>query len=197
MNCMHCTSSRRFLLLALLSAGLLSACGGDRVLAIPNRLWEKGAPKEGWCGEASIQMAALYYGRLYTQQDIHTSVTVHHPDLWVEDMPRALHALGLEFTQWKGEKRDGTAFTDWIADQIRHGYPVIIGSKLYPSEHPKWNTDHLMLVTGVRNKALIINTNVDDGRIARYPAHLLKKRPYSFINRQGTFFGFAVKGFKE
>lgn len=191
---------RRFFpfLLPLCTALLCAGCGGNRMLPIPDRQWEAGAPREGWCGEASIQMAAQYYGLTLSQQAIHDAGHVSHADLWIENIPGVLHSYHLAFDAWppRNTESTGPAFLTWIRSAVRGGYPVIVGSKIYPSDHLHWNVDHIMLVVGTKGDALVINTNMEQGQVVLTPEQLLQKQNgFSFVNNQGTFFGYAVKGF--
>jgi hypothetical protein len=123
-------------------------------LPIPDRPSDKDAPPEGWCGEASIQMAALYFGAYIPQYMINKAGKPAHPDLWEHDIPTALDALSLSYEQWQRAapkpsriqspdgirsvaeatfEKDIPVLLGWIRWQIGQDHPVVIGTKIYPT----------------------------------------------------------------
>ncbi len=176
---------------------------GKVSLPIPDRQWAPEAPQEGWCGESSIQMAALYYGAYLPQAAINAAGEPKSPDLWVEDVGRAMKAVGLRFEQWPSQKSDdrieeGNRFIAWIRDQIAHGHPVLLGTKILPAEHPKWNVDHLVLAVGYSEKGLVMNTNIEDRQtVVSYGQLLSQNRGYSLLSPEKKYFGFAITGFDD
>lgn len=187
-----------------LAVGLGLSCRGftppdDAVtLPIADRPWAEGAPGEGWCGEASVQMAALHFGAWVPQAVANQLGAPKTPDLWEHDLPRVLRALELDFEQ--GPTRDVGALYAWVVKQLRAGFPVILGLKLVESEHPAWEVDHLVLVVGFSPAGLVLNTNMEDGQVRvgwaalRGPqgAHGVTLR-----NANGALWAFAVKGFSR
>ena len=165
------------------------------LLAIPDRPSAEGAPDEGWCGEASIQMVALDYGIWAPQPVINALGRSTHVDLWEEDVPVALGELGLVFERAQVSTRD--EFVKWIIAHVRAGHPVIVGAKLYPSEHPDWDVDHLMPVVGFSARGLVFNTNLEPGQLELPYASLGGQEGISFVNEQGKFYGYAVTGTRE
>ncbi len=164
------------------------------LLNIPDRPWAPGAPKEGWCAESSIQMVALHYGAWVPQQQINSLGKSTHVDLWEEDIPTALDKLGLTFERAHAKTRD--EFFRWIVAQLREGNPVIVGAKLFPTDEPTWDVDHLMPVVGYSPKGLTFNTNMEWGQREISWAALGGRQGISFISPTGKFYGFAVKGFR-
>lgn len=187
---------------------LLSLCGCQRkkpeplpfrpptdtvLLPIPDRPWAEGAPVEGWCGETSIQMAALHYGAWVPQPVINSLGRSTHVDLWEEDIPTALTRLGLEYERAQAGTRD--EFSSWIIGQVRRGHPVIVGAKLFPTDHPDWDVDHLMPVVGFSPRGLMFNTNLEQGQLEVPWAALGGQDGISFASPTGKLYGFAVLGF--
>ena len=76
--------------------------GSEILLDIPDIGQEKRRPKEGWCGESSIQMAARPTTAAYTssQKAINRAGKPAHPDLYEEDIPVAMTGLGMEYKTW-------------------------------------------------------------------------------------------------
>lgn len=166
-------------------------------LPIADRPWATGAPAEGWCGEASLQMAALHFGAWLPQAAINRAGHPKTPDLWEQDVPVALDALGLAYDTGPHE---GTArLLRFTIDALRRGRPVVLGVKLVPSEHPEWHVDHLVLAVGFSPDGLLINTNMEDGQVRAAWSGLLDEagaEELSLVNRQGTTWGWAVRGFE-
>jgi hypothetical protein len=166
-------------------------------LPIPDRQWDPQRPDRtvGWCGEACIQMAIGYFGREETQTRINQAGHPKHPDLYGEDIDTALSNLAVSFIGYDSSG-DTSAFIGWIQHQLRSGYPVICGCKIYPDEHPNWSADHFVLVVGFNEKGLWLNTQLDlSGQVLVPYAQLHSHRPgYSFGNRWHSCFGRAITG---
>lgn len=165
------------------------------LLPIPDRQWAEGAPDEGWCGETSIQMVALHYGAWVPQPRINALGKPAHVDLWEEDVPTALSALGLEFERAQSPKLD--AFLSWIVEEVRRGRPVIVGAKVFPSDHPEWDVDHLMPVVGFSPRGLVFNSNEELGQVEVSWSALAGREGISFVSPTGKFYGYAVSGFRD
>ncbi|MDP1830028.1 MAG: hypothetical protein Q8L48_42590 [Archangium sp.] len=164
-------------------------------LPIPDRQWAEGAPDEGWCGETSIQMAALHYGAWVPQPVINALGRSTHVDLWEEDIPTALDRLGLKYERGPSTGRD--QFLSWIIGHVRRGHPVIVGAKLFPTDHPDWDVDHLMPVVGFSARGLVFNSNLDEGQVEVTWAALGGRQSISFASPTGKLYGFAILGFPD
>ena len=175
-------------------------CAGGKInLHIPDRDEEAGAPPEGWCGEACIQMALIHYGLRVSQKAINKAGHPKgHPDLWDADIVRALHNLGATDKVWPSSSVYVRTFIVWVTNQLRAHHPVITGVKLYPDENPTWNVDHYVLVVGCSTSGLLINTNnAGDGQIwVTYRELTSLKGTYSFANKFKKYFGCAVTGLR-
>ena len=167
-------------------------------LHIPDVAWDpkKADLNAGWCGEASIQMALSYYGKQVAQDVIHRAGKPSHSDLQDDDLEVALRALGAVFSPYEGESKDSKKFVEWIQEQLRSGYPVICGCKIYPTEKPEWDVDHFVLISGYNSKGLLMNTQLDcDGQVlVKYTELKSTKEGYSFINPRNVYWGVAVTG---
>jgi len=169
----------------------------DRVLDIPARDQAPERPETGWCAETAIQEAMLYFGAYAPQRDINRAGSPRNPDLYWDDVPVALDALGLESTRWSG--RGGQSkFTAWVRERLHDGHPVIAGVKLYPTEHPRWGLDHIVLIVGAeKTGALLINTTWG-WRTRRSKSELASTdEGISLANRSGRQFAYAVTGFSS
>jgi hypothetical protein len=167
----------------------------DVRLEIPDVGQEKRQPREGWCGESSIQMALAYYGAYASQKAINRAGKPKHPDLYSENLPVAMDALGLRYKQWGG---DGPQpIVKWVRGELAAGHPVLISVKIYPTAHPDWSLDHFVLVTGCNKNALTLN-DTWGSRESRTNTQLMSKdKGLSLINRQNTCLGYSILGLKS
>ncbi len=142
----------------LLSLGALALLGAapNKELPIPDRKQHASSPPSGWCGETAIQEAMLHFGVWASQKRIHAAGKSKHPDLYADEIPVALAALGVEFTRYVPSKK--TSFDQFVRDAIDAGRPVLAGVKILPTEHPTWGLDHFVLVVGYGPSGLLANT---------------------------------------
>ncbi len=145
---------------SLTPAASQGSCSGQGVnLHIPDRDEDDNAPDEGWCGETCIQMALEYYGKRVSQKAINKAGHPAQPDLWEDDVPVALDALGVKYNLWDADNPDLEAFIAWVKSQLEAGYPAVVGVKIYPDEQPDWYVDHFVLAVGCGSQGLLVNTN--------------------------------------
>lgn len=167
----------------------------------------------GWCGEASIQMAAIYYGAFIPQTLINKIANPKNPDLYYYEIPVSLQRLSLNYNSWydipnylgiampyiqslwRGKNYNLDKFINWIKYNISKSYPVLIGVKLYPYGNPDWPLDHFMLAIGFDEKDLVYNPNYHGTE--KKPVNQLKNKAkgYSFHNKYNYYYGYAVTGF--
>jgi hypothetical protein len=169
------------------------------LLPIPDRDDDPEAPREGWCGETSIQMAIAYYGKEISQKTIHEAGNSSYPDLHSNEIDTALNALGVNYNIWQNSNyQDLSQYLNWIKLQLAYGYPVISGIKIYPTKHPDWALDHFVLIVGYNEQGLYINTNnCRDGQIlVDYTQLSILKPKYSFKSGYNCYFGRAITGLK-
>lgn len=168
-------------------------------LDIANRLSAAGSPKEGWCGEATIQMAALHYGAWFPQRVINRAGRPKHPDLYAQDIATALKGLSLSYAPWappRGAKRDLPAFLAWLRARIKLAGCVFVGVKIHPTRHDNWILDHFVLAVGYTGDSLIYNSNTRAGQVTRtFKLMSSMKGGYSFANRFNRYFAYAITGF--
>jgi len=176
-----------------------SHCGVN--LHIPDVAWDpkKADLEAGWCGEACIQMALAYYGKQVPQDVIHRAGYPSTSDLQDNDMDRALRNSGLLFRRYAENSNDPQSFLTWIQTQLHSGYPVICGCKIYPTDHPDWELDHFVLVTGYHSKGLLLNTQLDcDGQIlVTYKQLDSLNAGYSFKSPGNRYWGRVITGIKD
>ena len=160
----------------------------DLVLAIPARSQAPEAPPSGWCGETAIQEGLLHLGVTVTQSAINKAGRPAHADLYATEIPRALSALGVTFTPYRGA-RGYEPYRAWVVKALEAGHPVLAGVKLVPSEHPSWGLDHFVLVVGHGPRGLLVNTTwgyrlwvADDGA--------------SGMSFKGAFYGLRLDGLR-
>ena len=144
-----------FLALSLCAA---SVHDDRHVLSLPPRLmWGWGPRVSGYCGSASIQTVALYYGNWLTQDAVR-GVTGGHDGadqllLGDEDgccnsvaVARKLH---LNVTAWphaSAPRPQHIAFAAWMAESIDSGEPVVFGVYMQTEDNP--DLDHIVPLVG-------------------------------------------------
>jgi hypothetical protein len=155
-----------------------------------------GHPSEGWCGEVAIQEALLYFGAYFPQKVINAAGSPEHPDLYADEIPTALQNLHVKFETWPwGEPRQELPrFLRWTRRWIAAGHPVLVGVKIYPTEHDDWSLDHFSLVVGTADKALLFNTAW--GYRVTCPERQLTslQKGFSFANEQHRYYGICIQG---
>ena len=172
--------------------------GSDTVLLIPDRRHAAEAPPEGWCGEASIQMASLYYGAFFKQYFIHHLTNPDHPDLYAYEIPGTLDALQIEYEKWSYSNNNIHQFFDWMTQNIDNDYPIFFGAKIYPTYHPEWFLDHFMIAKGYTETSLIYNTNWGYEEEKSFDAlSSTSTTGISIENSYKKYLGIAIKGFKK
>ncbi|MFI5379412.1 MAG: hypothetical protein ACHRHE_08945, partial [Tepidisphaerales bacterium] len=85
-----------------------SVKGTAFLLNVPDRVhWPDRSQKQvGWCGESALQQALLYHGGFFPQKTINESARPAHPDLYSNDIPVALDALGMRAETWPADAAD-------------------------------------------------------------------------------------------
>ncbi|MBI2389637.1 MAG: hypothetical protein HYV09_08575 [Deltaproteobacteria bacterium] len=150
------------LVAAILAAGAYASAAPVTALAIPDRDQHPQSPPSGWCGETAIQEALLHFGAWVSQNRIHAAGQSKHPDLYSDDIPRALDALGVRYDVYSpktaGKTKGFAAYEAWVRAAIDAGDPVLAGVKILPTEHPTWGLDHFVLAIGHGPKGLLVNT---------------------------------------
>jgi hypothetical protein len=186
------------------ASGKQAFCSGKSVkLNIPSLFDNENAPDAGWCGEVAIQMALLHFGKNVSQSAINKAGHPAQPDLWEDDIPVALDALGVNYTAWDRKNQDLNGFITWITEQLQAGNPVVLGVKIYPDEDPTWDNDHFVLAVGCDSKGFVINTDDEeegvDGQAHYTYAEMTKnfEDSYSFINKSNVHYGWAISGVKK
>ncbi len=142
-------------------------------------------------------MAALYHGKFISQHEINKAGFPEHPDLYSNDIPRALDNLSMSYKSWDRNDQNIEGYINWIKKQLALGRPVICGMKIYPDEHPDWSLDHFVLATGYTADTILINTNIF-GRI-NFSLDQLKSGNdgYTFGNKYNRYFACSILGFNK
>jgi hypothetical protein len=174
-------------------AANVSAEKGVR-LDIPDAGQEDRTPEEGWCGESAIQAALSYYGVYASQKAINQAGKPSTPDLQDDDIPIALKGMDLEFKRWDGKGLQ--PFLTWIRGELAAGHPVLLGVKIYPTEHPDWDLDHFVLAVGCTKNALTLDTTWEYQETRSIELLSSEKFGLSFTNRHNTYFGYSITGMK-
>ncbi|MCY3021823.1 MAG: hypothetical protein NTW87_22670 [Planctomycetota bacterium] len=191
------------LLFNLLAAEPNAAAGGtgsslfEVNLAIPDTGQEAQAPAGGWCGEAAIQMACLYYGSYIPQSVINKAGSPRHPDLYAHELGKAIEGAGFSYEPWNQRDVKGdplSAFIRWVRTNLAAGRPVVVGAKLYPTQHPEWGCDHFMLAVGAKARSLVFNTTWQRREELTHEQLSATEKGLSFQNPYKVYFALAVTG---
>jgi len=95
-------------------------------------------------------------GAYVSQAAIHRAGRPTHPDLYSNEIPVALAALGARYSRFSGGGY--RAFVAWTSAALDRGFPVLAGVKLLPTQHPEWGLDHFVLVVGEGEPGLLVDT---------------------------------------
>ena len=130
---------------------------GSKLLNIqPRSMWGQvgttfNPNPQGYCGEASVQTAGLYYGN-YVSQGIVWNAAGTNSQLLLgtsQNGGKAVNALYLTYSEWSSSSgSQKTAYTAWVKSQIDAGYPVIAGFYLKTLSDPDY--DHIMPIIGYK-----------------------------------------------
>jgi len=125
-------------------------------LPVAPRAQARESPPEGYCGETAIQEGLLLLGVYAAQTHVNRLGRPVHPDLYSNELPVALRALGVRFTAFPGGGY--TAFVAFAREALAQGRPVVAGVKILPTAHPEWGLDHFVLVVGEGRDGLLVDT---------------------------------------
>jgi hypothetical protein len=168
--------------------------GDNLLLGIAPRIHALGRPPEGWCGEVAVQEALLYYGIYYPQEQINEAGSPVHPDLYSNEIPRALRTLGVEYQRWSWGPADLGDFLRWVRKQLAAGSPVLTGVKIYPTKHDEWCLDHFVLAVGAEADALVLNTTWGFSYTRTERQLRSTEDGFAFANKYNVYYGISIKG---
>lgn len=189
-------------------------------LAIEDRPHAPERPREGWCGEVSIQMACLFRGAFIPQSELNRIGKASHPDLYAYEIAPLLDAIGIEHfsfstfkphivtcavqSLWRPKGYQANNFIEWQRLNLLIGRrPIISGVVSSPGMAPPiWPLDHFVLTVGYEDHpasgdSLVYNPNWEEG--SRTQAVATLTRPgigFTFVNPLNYYFGEAVGEFK-
>ncbi len=184
---------RLIALVIVLGAGMPAIAAAEVQLSLAARNQAPEAPETGWCGETAIQEALLYHGAYLSQRRINRIGQSQNPDLYWSEIPRTLRGLGFRF-QSSPERPSLTQFLTWIREQLHRERPVFAGMKIYPTAHPRWALDHMVLIVGYRGNRFDINTTW--GRKERRSVRELSSmhKGLAFENRMRSYNAYSIVG---
>ena len=153
-------------------------------------------PSEGWCAEVAIQEALLSLGAYFPQKVVNAAGRPEHPDLYADEIPTALENLHVKYEAWPwdGPRQELPRFLRWTRRWIAAGHPVLVGVKIYPTEHDDWSLDHFCLAVGAADTALVLNT-AWGYRVTCTERQLTSLQDgFSFANDQHRYYGISIQG---
>lgn len=175
---------------------------GATKLGIPDIRWDRfaGIEEVGWCGEASLQMAAMYNGVYVSQGRINRLGNAKHLDLYSAEIVPAMERIGFKYEGYENvEGQTVDDYIKWIEERIQEGKPVFSGIKLYPNGNPEWNLDHFVLMVGYEDQQMTYNANTPGyGQLTVSFEDLgTGEETYRLYNSFNNYFGYAIEGFKD
>ena len=138
--------------LGLTSAGIASAQTAPTTIRMPiapRRQWDE---KNGYCGECSIQQAALYFGTYVSQYVCRAIINTNQQSqlLVAVNAQKVLTALKLNSTEFNYNGYASPQFQTyfgWVKQHLKLLHPVLITAFVKGLSDPDY--DHIMLATGV------------------------------------------------
>jgi hypothetical protein len=181
--------------------------GTQRLLELQPRLqWRN---NYGYCGEASLIAAGLYFGQYVSQFDARAIASDNANQseensqllLGVNDTTAAA-AMRLKVTSYQQPaKPDAKGFLTWVRSAVARGSPVAIGiymneTRFYGSKDPNAGDgeyDHIVPVTGVTSNAAWGDSAYHGDDILQFSDNGLWDKPspptYAFTTRFDDFLG--------
>jgi hypothetical protein len=178
----------------------------------PRRQWDN---NNGYCGETSIQQAALYFGTYISQYRAREIIDpTQQQDVWVPDNSGPIFAaLGLSYSTWDSNQSTPQyqAYLVWIKSHLQQGHPVIFDVFVQGESDPAY--DHIMIASGFTSTdtttyhttdTLTFNDNYETTPYTRTFGSLWDTRAmsgngavYEYCIPRDTDYGAAVTGIKD
>ncbi len=189
----------------------LSAAASVQLDIPPRAQWDE---NNGYCGECSIQQAALYYGTYISQYRARAIIDpTQVQDLWVPDHSgQVFDALRLNYQNWtSGLTTQYQAYLIWTKAHLQQGHPVIITVFVQDGDYSDY--DHIIPATGftssttnsyIASDKLVFNDNYMSTAYSRTFGSLWDTRSlagngatYEYCIPRDTDYGCAVTGVKD
>lgn len=205
---------------AFIRTGALMALLGPLLAEAPVQLdipaREQWTNNRGYCGETSIQRAALFFGTYVSQREARKIIDpAQQQDALVPDgTDTILTALRLEYEDWDFwgmPNPQYQAFLVWTKGHLAAGHPVIITAFDRAGSDPDY--DHIMLATGFQSPdstifhgtdALTFADNFQNAQLARTFQTLWDTRRMAgngitneFCIPKSTDYGTAITGVRD
>ncbi len=137
--------------LGLTSAGTIMSqtpSNTIRMAIAPRRQWEE---KDGYCGECSIQQAALYFGTYVSQSVCRAIINPNQRSQLLvavnaQNVLTALKLNSIEFNYNSYASPQFKSYFGWVKQHLKLLHPVLITSFVKGLSDPDY--DHIMLATG-------------------------------------------------
>jgi len=189
-----------------------SVAGSAQLDIPPRRQWDN---NNGYCGEASIQQAALYFGTYISQYRAREIIDpTQQQDVWVPDNSGPIFdALRLSYSAWDPNQSTPQyqKYLVWIKSHLQQGHPVIFDVFVQGESDPDY--DHIMVASGFTSTdttmyhstdTLTFNDNYETAPYTRTFGSLWDTRSmngngavYEYCIPRDTDYGAAVTGIKD
>ena len=131
----------------ILVLAALSAAASIQLDIAPRKQWVN---RYGYCGECSIQQAALYFGTYVSQYRSREIIDpTQWQDVWVpENSAPIFKALRLRVEAWNSSAATPQykAYLVWVKNHLQQGHPVIFHAYVQGESDPSY--DHIMTAVG-------------------------------------------------
>jgi len=121
--------------------------------------------KGGSCGEAALWSVYHAAGLKLSQKEINKSGGLPGRGLYSHELFWSLRKNKIAH---KNISQTVTSYDNFInthlIGNVKKKWPVLLGVKVYPDEHPNWACDHFILVIGYNTKRKELIYNSDDER---------------------------------
>jgi len=116
----------------------------------PRKQWDN---NNGYCGETSIQQAALYFGCYISQYQVRNIINpTQRQDVWIpENSDPIFDAMGFSIDVWNSHRPPPQypTYLGWIKSHLHKEHPVIFN--VFIAGETDSDYDHIMLATGFRS----------------------------------------------
>ena len=70
---------------------------------------------------------------------------------------------------------------------------MLVGVKIYPTQHEEWGLDHFVLAVGVEGNSLVLNTTWGFRYTLTERQLRSTKKGFSFANRYNSYYGISIR----
>jgi len=146
-------------------------------------MWGWGPVVSGYCGEASLQSVALYYGNWLTQDAVRGTtggydgaheVLLDNSSCSSVSVAAHFKLRTSEWKAWEVPQPQADAFLAWMKGAVDEGTPVVFG--LYMTVYHSPTYDHIVPLVGYDDDSLYFNDLYFNQTLHASLRHVVKSR---------------------